>query len=405
MIKLQFLILLMTLLVLTACNVEDYVIGEAAQGNNVEVVQVDVEPIVPEPKEPEHFSATISAIGDILIHNSVYEDAQIANHQYDFTKMFTDVKPYLENTDLTIANSESIIGGQELGLSSYPLFNSPYEIGDALKQVGVDVVNMANNHTLDRGEQAIINATNYWDRLGITYVGASPSQEASQKIKTLSANNIVFSFLGYTYGTNGLQTPVGKEYLVNYIDQEKMAQDIQIAKKISDVVILNLHIGNEYEQHFNDDQNQVAQFAADQGVDVVIAHHPHVLQPVKWYEGVQGNKTFVVHSLGNFLSAQDMLYTKIGAILQLRVNKTVSYDIEGNETVSIDVTNPKLLPTFVKFQNWSNYEIIPLQKASNKDLANANTVYEEIKSHMSEYVPELQFIEEQYHENVPTSAY
>ncbi|MBM7607797.1 poly-gamma-glutamate synthesis protein (capsule biosynthesis protein) [Lysinibacillus composti] len=405
MIKLQFLILLMILLVLTACNIQDYIIGEASQGKNDEVVQVDVEPIVPEPKEPEYYSASISAIGDILIHNSVYEDAQIANDQYDFTKMFRDVKPYLENTDLTIANSESIIGGQELGLSSYPLFNSPYEIGDALKEVGVDVVNMANNHSLDGGEQAIINATNYWNDLGITYIGASPSQEASREIKTLTANNIIFSFLGYTYGTNGLQTPVGKEYLVNYIDQEKMAHDIQVAKEISDVVILNLHIGNEYEQHFNDYQNQVAQFAADQGVDLVIAHHPHVLQPVKWYEGREGNKTFVVHSLGNFLSAQDMLYTKIGAIFQIRVNKAVSYDIEGNETVTINLTNPKLLPTFVKFRNWSNYEIIPLQKATNKDLANANTVYEKIKSHMSQYVPELQFIEEQFQENVPTSAY
>ncbi len=109
--------------------------------------------------------------------------------------MFEEVKPYLESADITIANSESIIGGQELGLSSYPQFNSPYEVGDVLKDVGVDVVTMANNHTLDRGEQAIINATNYWNKLGITYVGAATNQEEAETIKTKTVNNIVFSFL------------------------------------------------------------------------------------------------------------------------------------------------------------------------------------------------------------------
>ncbi|SOC22678.1 poly-gamma-glutamate synthesis protein (capsule biosynthesis protein) [Ureibacillus xyleni] len=348
----------------------------------------------PKPKKPEHFSASISAVGDILIHSSVYNDAYIGNNQYDFTKMFTHVKPYLESTDITFANSESIIGGQKIGLSHYPRFNSPFEVGNVLKDVGVDVVSMANNHTLDRGEEAILNATKHWNDLGITYVGAARNKEETEQIKTLTANGITFAFLAYTYGTNGLVTPKGKEYLVNYIDETKIKMDIQNAKSLADVVVVSLHIGNEYERKISDYQEKIAQLAADSGAHIIFAHHPHVLQPVKWYEGTHGNKTFVIHSLGNFLSAQDELYRQIGAIMQLDVNKTITYDREGNASSTIEITNPSLLPTYVKFSNWKDYEIIPLHKVSKEVLPNRDQLYGEIKTYMSQYVPELFFIED-----------
>ncbi len=335
----------------------------------------------------------MAAIGDILIHNSVYEDAQIGNGQYNFSKMFEKVKPFLQSADITIANSESIIGGQDIGLSSYPQFNSPYEVGDVLKEVGVDVVTMANNHTLDRGEKAIINATNYWNKLGITYVGAATSQEEAEIVKTMTVNNITFSFLGYTYGTNGLVTPEGKEYLVNYINEEKLIEDINKAKSISDVVILNLHYGNEYARMFNEYQEHIAQLASDNGVGIVIGHHPHVLQPAKWYTGVNGNKTFVIHSLGNFISAQDELYRQIGAIMQLSVTKTITHDHQGKQTISIEISNPTLLPTYVNFTNWRNYNIIPMYQLDNNVLNNYQTIYDEIKVHMSQFVPEMQYVE------------
>jgi len=132
---------------------------------------------------------------------------------------------------------------------------------------------------------------------------------------------------------------------------------------------------------------------ADYGADIVFAHHPHVLQPAKWYTGEKGNQTFVIHSLGNFLSGQDRLYTRIGAILQLDVKKTVNYDEFGKERSTIEVMNPQLLPTYVKFQRWRNYEILPLYSVTNEELQNAQGIYEEIKSHMMQYMPEITFIE------------
>lgn len=363
--------------------------------NNVSKQPIEKQEQVPPPiqKEPEIYTATISAIGDILIHEPIYQEAYIGNNQYNFSDMFSQVKPYLEKADITIANSESIIGGQEIGLSSYPQFNSPYEIGDVLKEVGVDVVNMANNHTLDRGEEAIQNATNYWNKLGITYIGASTSYDEAEQIKTLTVNQITFSFLGYTYGTNGLQVPEGKEYLVNYIDEEKMKKDIEKAKKISDIIVLNLHMGDEYSRNQNENQEKIAQLAADLGVHIILFHHSHVLQPVKWYTGNTGNQTFVIHSLGNFLSSQDELYRQIGALLELDVKKTITYDKEGKPYTTVEINNPKLLPTYVKFQNWKNYEILPLYLVTDEQLPNAKMIYDEIKTHMSQYVTNLQFIE------------
>lgn len=385
---------------MTACDSGDsLVMGQEMNSNDHKEVENEIPVIseiqeIPKPKDPVQYTASISAIGDILAHNSVYEDAQTGPNEYDFTKMFAKVKPYLESADITIANSESIIGGKEIGLSSYPQFNSPYELGDALKEAGIDVVNLANNHTLDRGEQAIYNATNHWQTLGITYVGASSSKEESEIIKTMTVNNITFAFLGYTYGTNGLVVPTGKEFLVNYIDEEKIAMDIERAKELSDVIVLNIHIGNEYVREYNDYQDRIAQLAADHGAHIVFAHHPHVLQPAKWYEGVNGNKTFVIHSLGNFLAAQDQLYCRIGAIMQLDITKTIVYDITDNEMTSIELSNPTILPTYTNFHNWRNYEILPMYQLTNEVVSNAQGMYEDTKQHLSQYDLDLKFTEE-----------
>ncbi|WP_164671009.1 CapA family protein [Virgibacillus doumboii] len=343
-----------------------------------------------EPKKPEviHKEISFSAIGDMLIHNSVYEDAQTASG-YDFMPMLERVKPYLNNTTITFANQETMIGGIELGLSSYPTFNSPYAVGDALKKVGVDVVSLANNHTLDGGEAAIQSAIEHWEKIDMMYTGAYKNEADSNNIRVYETDEgISVAFLAYTYGTNGIPVPEGKDYLVNLIDKELMAADIKKAKEQADAVVLSMHFGDQYIRLPNDEQKDIAQFAADHGVDVVLGHHPHVLQPIDWVEGEDGNKTLVAYSLGNFLSGQDEFYRRIGGIFKFSIHKT----IKGEEE-TIEVTSPKLQPTFVKFHNWANYEVIPMYQLTNDELDNAQEHYQEIKAHMSQWVPELEFIE------------
>src|SRR5690554_4409338 len=268
----------------------------------------------------EVFTATIAAVDDILIHESLNKDAY-RDGVYDFKPMFENVKPYLQQADIAFANQETMLGGVELGLSGYPRFNSPLEVGDALVDAGIDVVSIANNHTLDVGEQAILNAIDYYDSTGTVYTGAYKSFEDQETIRTIERNNIVFSFLAYTYGTNGIPVPTGKEYLVNLIEEERMVEEIKKAKEISDVVVLSLHFGNEYELFPNARQKELAEMFTDAGANIILGHHPHVLQPMERVITENGNEAFVAYSLGNFISGQVGIEREIGGILQLEIIK------------------------------------------------------------------------------------
>ena len=332
---------------------------------------------------------TLAAIGDMLIHSPVYQDAKTKDG-YDFTPMLSLVRPFLEDTTISIANQETMIGGEELGLSSYPAFNSPFEVGDALKSVGVDVVSLANNHTLDRGEEAIQRAISHWEQIDMMYTGAYKNEKDRDSIRVYETEEgMSLAFLSYTYGTNGIPVPLGKAFLVNIIEKERMAAEIEEAKSKADVIVLSLHFGNEYERMPNEEQKELVQFAADHGVHLVIGHHPHVLQPVDWVEGKDGNQTFVVYSLGNFLSNQDGLYKRIGGILQVTIAKT-----EEGRSKTIEVKQPTFIPTYVtRSEKHTNFKIVPMYQLSNSQLPGFAAYYQEIKSHMSQWVPELKFVE------------
>lgn len=151
----------------------------------------------------------IGAIGDILIHDWVYDDARTQSG-YDFKPMFQPVKAMLQKPDLLIANQESIPGGEKLGISSYPAFNSPYEIVDAIMDAGVDLVSTANNHALDKGEKGILSSISYYENKQLPYVGTFKDVNDQQKIRVQSVNGIKIAVLAYTYGTNGIPVPDGK---------------------------------------------------------------------------------------------------------------------------------------------------------------------------------------------------
>jgi poly-gamma-glutamate synthesis protein (capsule biosynthesis protein) len=333
---------------------------------------------------------TLSAVGDILIHDRVYRDAEVKDG-YDFMPMLEKVKPFLNDATITFANQESMMGGEKIGLSSYPSFNSPIEIGYALKDVGVNIVSMANNHTLDRGEDAIQQAIKNWETIGMMYTGAYKDQEDEKDIRVYQTDEgISVAFLAYAYGTNGITVPDGKDYLVNLIDKEKMAGAIKRAKEQADVTVLSLHFGKEYERMPNDEQKDLAQFASDQGVEVVLGHHPHVLQPIEWVEGENGNKTLVIYSLGNFLSGQDDFYTRIGGILTFSIKQTV----KGEGDKKTEVLEPKFMPTYVTFHNETDYTVVPMYQLTNKQLKDADKEYQKMKKHMAQWMPELEFVEE-----------
>lgn len=348
---------------------------------NQEIPEEVEEPIVevPEempPAEPEPIVTTASlyAIGDILLHDSVYNAAR-TDEGYEFDTAFEQISQILSRADLSIANQESMIGGSEIGLSSYPAFNSPFEIGDALQRAGIDLVTTANNHTLDRGVRAIENSIDHWNAIGMPYTGSFLSAEDKANIRTLTANDISFSFLAYTYGTNGV---VPKQpYHVNYIDLAQMQPEIEKAEQSTDMTVVSLHFGTEYEPLPNESQTELAQSLADLGVDIIIGHHPHVLQPPTMLEGVHGNQTFVIYSLGNFLSGQQGDERNTGGIIGIDVVKTIKDDQS-----TFELKNPMFYPTFTQKSSDGHYEVVPLKVARPELLS-------PVSDHMSQWLPQL----------------
>jgi poly-gamma-glutamate capsule biosynthesis protein CapA/YwtB (metallophosphatase superfamily) len=325
-------------------------------------------------------SLNLTAIGDVLIHDRVYNDAKINDH-YDFKPMLAQVKDLLRKADITIANQESMAGGTELGLSSYPCFNSPHEIADALKDAGVDMISIANNHSIDRGEKGILSATNYYRKINLPYEGAYRSEQDQEQVRILTKNGIKVGFLAYTYGTNGIHIPDGKSYLVNIIDEKRIKEDIGHIKPLVDVVVVSMHWGTEYQRFPSNVQKELAVKVANDGADIIIGHHPHVLQPMEWITRKDGKKTFVAFSLGNFLSGQVHDYKDIGGILNIEIVK----ELKDNK-VNISLRNPLFTPTYVSSQHQHHYEVIPLAKAATVGLPNANAVTTEINKHMNQWL-------------------
>ncbi|KAB2329740.1 CapA family protein [Cytobacillus depressus] len=327
---------------------------------------------------PKYFEETISlgAIGDILIHDWVYNDARTGTG-YDFNPMFKHVAKKLQEPDLLLANQETILGGTEFGISSYPLFNSPQEVGDALINAGVDIVSTANNHSLDKGEKGLIASIDYMDKIRLPHVGTYRNHEEQQSLVILSRKGIKVAYLSYTYGTNGIPIPKGKDYLVNLINKEAMKAEIHHAKEKADVVVMSLHWGNEYQRYPAEEQKVLGKFLINEGVDVLFGHHPHVLQPMEWMKTEDGRDALIVYSLGNFLSGQNRDYKDIGGMTTIEVTK-----IRDENGVTIQLANPAFFPTFVSHQNLKNYRVVPLNEAGNFGLKNATEKYQEIQHHM-----------------------
>jgi poly-gamma-glutamate synthesis protein (capsule biosynthesis protein) len=330
-------------------------------------------------------SVRIGAFGDMLIHSRVYNDAKV-EEGYDFMPMVEGVKPYLNRYDLLTANQETMIGGVSHGLSTYPQFNSPKEVGDALKNMGVDLVTLANNHTLDRGEAVIQSALAHWDQLEMPYVGSYKDEADKDRLRVVEKNDIRFAFLGYTYGTNGIPVPTGKSHLVSLIDEERMLKDIETAREQADVVVMHLHFGQEYQRTPNDEQQRLAERMIDAGVDIIFGHHPHVLQPAEWVEREDGTRGFVIYSLGNFLSGQDELYRQLGGIVNVTVEKT------GD---NIQLKEPEMLLTYVHFNQTlpRQYRVHPLANVTDELLLNHAAIEQELKQHYTEWMPEMTFVE------------
>ena len=330
--------------------------------------------------DDNNHSTSISLImaGDNLINDKLYNAAKKDDGSYDFKSMYSYIKDIVKNYDLAYYNQETILGGSEIGVSSYPAFNSPYEVGDATIDTGFNLVSLATNHTLDRGEKAIINSLNYWNnKSNVLTSGSYLSNDDRNKVNIKEVNNITYTMLNYTYGTNGIKVPEGKEYLVNiwpctgnnpdndtkYQEyKEVVKKDILRVRDKVDLLIVAMHFGVEYTHVPTKYQIDMAEFLSSLGVDIIIGTHPHVIMPITYI-----NDTLVIYSLGNFLSAQDTnndYNTTVGLLSSIKITKNI--DKDNNSSIKLSDLNNELIYT----TNKDGYKIIPFSNPDIKDYLN-----------------------------------
>lgn len=322
-----------------------------------------IEEKVKEKEEEKPKKISLVMVGDSLIHEAVYNNAKNSDGSYDFKKMFTNVKPLFANYDLAYYNQESILGGKDIGVSTYPRFNSPYEVGDAFIDMGFNLVSLANNHTLDRGEEAIVNSLAYWkSKENVVTAGSYSSFEERDNIKVYEKNGIKYAFLAYTTVTNGLVRPAGKEYYLNVYNEEQVKKDVESIRDKVDVVLVSMHWGQEYTLKQVAEQETIANYLASLNVDIVIGAHPHVIEPITYIDD-----TLVIYSLGNFISGQTTIDQLTGLVASVDIVKYPNESKIKLENVSAEFVYTKLknLQTG-RFE----FEVIPYNNLSEDILSN-----------------------------------
>jgi poly-gamma-glutamate synthesis protein (capsule biosynthesis protein) len=318
----------------------------------------------PAPPEPvgvarDDYRITMLAVGDNLIHIELINNAKTeAEDVFNFDKYYTRIAPFIKNADIAFINQETMIAGKEFGYSGYPLFNGPKDIGKTITGLGFNVVNQATNHTMDKGEKAVLEVIDFWDtQKDVLVLGVNRSAEHRGEIEKniIVKNNIKIGFLAYTYGTNGIPLPKDKPFLVSLIDTEIMAAEIDALRPLCDLLVVSMHWGNEYEHTPTKRQEELALFLAEHEVDIVIGHHPHVLQPVRAIPREGRSPMICFFSLGNFLSAQSDLPRVLGGMMRLSVKK------ESAPPYRVSIEYAELLPLVTHYEaGYKNFSVYPL---------------------------------------------
>ena len=307
--KIFLLILFLFFIILIASNLTKSPIKIGAKQTSNEPENQSSEVVNPD------VTIDMAIIGDIMCHGPNYNDAYNSKTKtYDFSTFFKQISSYISDADISIGNLETTFAGGNKAYSGYPTFNSPPQLAQDVKDIGIDVLTTANNHSLDTGYSGLTNTIDELDELGISHTGTFKSEEDQNKILIKDVNGIKIAFLAYTYGTNGIPVPKGKEYCINLIDKDLIKSQLESAKELNpDIICVSMHWGIEYKIQQNSEQEELADFLFENGVDIILGSHPHVLEPMEKRTITLDDGTtkdgFVIYSLGNFMSAQKDKYT------------------------------------------------------------------------------------------------
>lgn len=306
-------------------------------------------------KQENKKSFTFVGVGDNLYHGAMYWYPYQRDGYYNFDSYYEMTNKYTQNADLAYINFETLCIGEEYELSGYPTFNGPIEILSSVNKAGFDWWSLSSNHSMDRGAEGLLTQIdlvrkNYPD---VITTGSHTSQKDKKRTLVKEINGIKVGFLGYTYGLNGFSVPEDKLWLVDLIDKDQMKKDMEALSKVSDVQLVSMHWGEEYQMEPTEEQEDLANYLNELGAEVVIGSHPHVIEPAKVIKGKKQD-TLVYYSLGNYTSAQDMDITMVGGMASF----TLNYDPDTKKTSFTDTKFIPLITWFdVGYNAWKTYPI------------------------------------------------
>jgi poly-gamma-glutamate synthesis protein (capsule biosynthesis protein) len=295
------------------------------------------------------------AAGDNLIHDNIYKEAgEIAaamnkTGSYDFTPMYAPLADKIFEADIAFINQETPLAGESFGYSGYPQFNSPQMLGTDLQNVGFDVVNIANNHMLDRRAKGLIGTMDFLRDSKIFQIGGYLDRADFDRPRVYETEGVKIAFVSFTYGTNGINLDSDSDIFIPLytdginVDEELLTDTVKKAEAAADFTIVSMHWGWEGTYAINDEQRNAAKIMCDAGADVIIGTHPHVVQDTEWLTSENGNKTLVYYSLGNFISAQTPYYNMIGGLASFNIIKE-----DGKEAYAADAL---YIPTMTYFDS------------------------------------------------------
>lgn len=278
-------------------------------------------------KEDVTQTARVVANGDILLHDVLYESAEVSPNKYDFTPYFEYVKDRISQADLAIGDYEGTIS-PDYPLAGYPLFNAPKEIARDIKATGYDVVDIAHNHILDSGLDGALNTKKTFKKLGIDSIGIYEKNRKTEPFLIKEVNGIKIAILGYAYGYNGMDANLSSDQYEKHMsdfDPKKIKAEIKEAEKKADITIVMPQTGVEYALKPNAEQKKLYRSMVDWGADVVLGGHPHVVEPAETITKGK-EKKFIIYSMGNFISNQrletlDDIWTERGLLMDLTFEK------------------------------------------------------------------------------------
>lgn len=289
-------------------------------------------------------SVDILAVGDNTVYNdNIYDSGQGDDGNWNYDHLYENITDEIQAADLSIVTQTTVLSSSHDTVNNYSI--TPSEVGDALINAGFDVIASSSNSIDDYGPDSITETIRYWKSAhpDIPVLGLHETQEEANTIATMTINDISIALLNYTYGTNNSGGGEGKEFMVDVFDKERITAALKQVKNF-DCVIFVAHWGDEHTTEVNEFQKQWAAYLMEQGVDVLIGAHPHVLQPYGRLSDKKGNEMIVFYSLGNFVSTAESMDGLLGGIAKLSVEKTIQ-----NGITTVKFLTPSIEPMVMHY--------------------------------------------------------